>query len=185
MKFKAFVSLFIAILMIFSTMSVAFAAESPDTVTEFGDVLYSGEGITVFYGNPSENEELAEEIENQYARSLQYDYAWVDAYDSGTYYAYITASTSNPITYFNIKQESNSAVPYSRVTVTRPTNDGRCYYSVWDGRSEYQTEDMVISTSTLWNQGFLSAYKWTTGTLTLRWDVEAGSSGARMCLWAW
>lgn len=185
MKLKAFFSLFIAILMIFSTMSVAFAAEAPDTTSEFGDVLYSGDGITVFYGNPADNEELAEEIETQYTRSLQYDNVWVDAYTSGTRYAYITASSSNPITYFNIKQESNSAVPYSRVTVTRPTGDGTCYYSNWDGYSTYQTSDMVISTSTLWNQPFFEEYEWTTGTLKLTWNVETGSSGARMCLWAW
>lgn len=188
MKSKALFSLFVAILMVFSTASIAFAAEVPDTTSDFGSVLYSGDGITVFYGNPADNEELAGEIEAQYATTasvLQYDNAWVDAYTSKTAYAYITASTSKPITYFNIKQESNSAVPVSRITVQRPNNDGYCYVSTWDGRSTYQTDDMVISTSTLWNQGFLNKYAWKSGTLKLTWNVETGSSGARICLWAW
>lgn len=30
-----------------------------------------------------------------------------------------------------------------------------------------------------------SAYKWTSGTLKLRWDVETGASGARMNFLAW
>lgn len=186
MKLKALFSLCIAIMMIFSTMSVAFAAESSESTTKFGDVLYSDEGVTVFYGNPADNKELAEEIEAQYAaRSLQYDNAWVDAYKSKTVYVEITATSSNPLTYFNIKQEPNSSVPVSRITVRRPTNDGNCYIGTWDGRSTYQTDDMVISTSTLWNQPFFEEYAWTSGTLQLIWTVETGSSGARMCLWAW
>ena len=48
MKLKALFSLCIAIMMIFSTMSVVFAAESSESTTKFGDVLYSDEGVTVF-----------------------------------------------------------------------------------------------------------------------------------------
>lgn len=187
MKRKTFLSLFISVIMILSTTSVAFAADTPDSKLEFGDVICSENGITVFYGNPADNEELAKEIEEQYAaRSLQYDNSWVNANTSTTRYLYITASASNPITYFNIKQESTSAVPRSRVTVQRPNNDGICYTSSWNGRSTYQTSDLVISSSTLANEPFgLNKYTWKSGTLKLTWTVETGSSGARMCLWAW
>lgn len=130
MKLKAILSVFVAILMTFSTASVVFAAEVFDTSSQFGDILYSNEGITVFYGNPADNEELAKKIENQYTRSLMYDYIWVDAYTTATRYAYITASSSNPITYFTVRQESDSEVTRSRVRVTRPGDDGTCSVSI-------------------------------------------------------
>lgn len=64
MKNKTFkmLSLVLAVVMIFSMSTVAFAAEaeSTDNVAEFGDILYSDDGVTVFYGNPNENIELAE-----------------------------------------------------------------------------------------------------------------------------
>ena len=186
MKLKSLLSLFVAILMAFSTAAVSFAEEVPDTASQFGDVLYADEGIVVFYGNPDDNEELAEEIENQYARSaLQYDGVWVDAHTSTVRTISIDATSSNPLTYFNIKQEADSPVTRSRVTVQRPNNDGICYTSSWDGRSTYQTEDMVISTSTRWNQPFFKTYPWKTGTLKLTWTVETGNSGARINMWAW
>lgn len=186
MKLKTFISLIISVIMIFSTASIAFAADSSHSNLEFGDVICSEDGITVFYGNPADNEELAKKIEEQHvARSLQYDNSWVDANTSTTRYLYITASSSNPITYFNIKQESTSAVPRSRVTVQRPNNDGICYTASWNGRSTYQTEDLIISSSTLWDQPFFEKYTWKSGTLKLTWTVETGNSGARMCLWAW
>lgn len=113
MKNKTFkmLSLVLAVVMIFSMSTVAFAAEaeSTDNVAEFGDILYSDDGVTVFYGNPNENIELAEQVEAQ-ARSLQYDYAWVDANTYTTRYISIPASTANPLTYYTIKQEADSLV---------------------------------------------------------------------------
>lgn len=186
MKPKSLIALLVAVIMTFASVSVAFAADTSNSSANFGDVLYADEGITVFYGNPTENEELAKEVEAQYSRSLQYSYIWVDANKSATRYCYITASSSNPITYFTIRQESNSSVPRSRILVTRPQNNGTCYYSVWDGAATKEVSDLVISTNVLWNEPFgFNKYTWTSGTLTLRWDVQTGSSGARMCLWAW
>lgn len=180
-------SLVLTATMLTSTSSVAFAADVDLThdANEFGDVLYSSNGITVFYGNPSENEELARQIESQATRSLQYDNVWVDAYTSTTGYAYINATSSNPLTYYTVRQEASSPVESSWVTIMRPTNDGYCFMASWDGLTTVESADNIISTSTLWNSAFNKKYSWTTGTLTLTWSVTTGSSGARMNLWAW
>lgn len=188
MKIKNFkkLSLVLAVIMLFSTSTLAFAAEPSENDLQFGDILYSGDGITVFYGNPNENYELAEQVEEQAARSLQHDYIWVDANTSATRYAYIDASPNNPITYFTVRQEASSAVERSRVLVTRPNDDGTCYFSDWDGLKNKEVADLVISTSVLWNEPFGNdRYTWTSGTLTLKWTVTTGNSGARMNLWAW
>lgn len=185
--FFKMLSLVMAVAMLTSVNTVAFAmdAEPTDNVAEFGDILYSDNGITVFYGNPSENEELAEQIEAQATSSLQYDNIWVNAYTTTTRYAYINATTSNPLTYYTVRQEANSPVESSWVTVKRPTNDGYCFMVSWDGKTTVESADNIISTSTLWNSAFNKKYAWTTGTLTLTWAVTTGSSGARMNLWAW
>lgn len=184
--FSKMLGLVMAVAMITSFTSVAYAEETEktNTVTQFGDVLYADNGITVFYGNPSENEELAEQIEAQAARSLQYDNIWVNAHTTTSRSAYITATTSNPLTYYTVRQEANSPVEYSWVTVKRPTNDGYCFMVNWEGKTTVESADNIISTSTLWN-AFNKKYKWTTGTLTLDWSVTTGDSGARMNLWAW
>ena len=185
-NFKAKLSLLLAVIMLFSLNTVAFAAETSDSSSEFGDILYADNGITVFYGNPEENKELAEEIEEKATRSLQYDNIWVDAHTSVVRYAYITASSSNPITYFTVRQEATSPVEYSQVVVTRPNNDGICYGATWSGLKNNKVSDLVISTSVLWDEPFGgNVYTHTSGTLTLKWNITTGDSGARMNLWAW
>lgn len=52
----------LAAIMLFGISSVVYANDDTPR-PEFGDIFYSEEGITVFYGNPYENEELAKEIE--------------------------------------------------------------------------------------------------------------------------
>lgn len=187
MKNKTFkmLSLVLAVVMIFSMSTVAFAAEaeSTDNVAEFGDILYSDDGVTVFYGNPNENIELAEQVEAQ-ARSLQYDYAWVDANTYTTRYISIPASTANPLTYYTIKQEADSLVLVSDISVQRPMNDGYCLTLNWDETTYMAAEDCTISSSTMWGE-WNPAYAWTEGTLDITWTVQTGSSGARLCVWAW
>lgn len=181
------ISLVLAVVMLFSMSIVAFATEtkSTDDVAEFGDILYSDDGITVFYGNPSENEELAEQIEAEASRSLQYNNIWVDANTSTTRTMSIQATTSNPLTYFTVKQEAESPVISSRVVVKRPTGDGECLVAYWNERADAESNDNVISTSTLWDQWPFDKYEWTTGYLTATWYVTTGDSGARLCMWAW
>lgn len=180
-------SLVLAGAMLASVNTVAFAAdiEPNKNVMEFGDILYADNGITVFYGNPNEDEELAERIETQAARSLQYDNIWVDAHTTRSRTAYIYATSSNPLTYYTVRQEANSPVESSWVTIERPTNDGFCFMVSWDGRTTVESADNIISTSTLYNSAFNKKYAWTTGALTLNWSVTTGDSGARMNLWAW
>ena len=186
MKTPKIVSILLTTMLLLSANTAVYAVEEDDSTLKFGDVLYSGNGITVFYGNPNGNEELVAKIEAQAARSLQYDNIWVNANTSTTRYASIDATSSNPITYFTIKQESNSTVPYSRVVVNRPNNDGVCYHGNWDNTTNKEVSDIVISTSVLWDEPFgMNKYAWTDGTLSLMWDVETGDSGARMNLWAW
>ena len=189
MKFKNIkvqISLLLAVIMLFSMSTVAFAAENTDNESHFGDILYSDNGITVFYGNPNENEELAEEVEAQSARSLQYDNIWVDANTTATRYAYIDATASNPLTYYTVRQEATSPVTRSRIIITRPNNDDTCFFEDWDGLSTYEKADQIISTSVLCKEpGNMKKYAWTSGTLTLKWMVTTGNSGARMNLWAW
>lgn len=176
-KFR-FVALFSAAMMLFASSSVAFASEA-DAQHEFGDVLYSDNGITVFYGNPYENEEAAEAAEAKATRSLKYTQQWVDANTSSDKRIIISASSSNPLTYYTIKQETTSPLRRSYVYVYRP--DGSVGF-IWQMNSGNQEiKDRVIGTRVLPNK----AYAWTSGYLQLRWDVETGSSGARMNLWAW
>lgn len=185
-KFRIQISLILAVVMLFSMSTVAFAAEVPENTAQFGDVLYEDAGMTIFYGNPAEHTSLAEEFETQAAaRALQHNYIWVDANSYKNASAKIYASSSNPITYFTVRQESNSAVSQSRVRVERP--DGSiCYIGSWDGLANYEQANLVISTEVLWNEPFGNdVYTWTSGTLTVNWNVIAGSSGARLNLWAW
>ena len=81
MKHKNFIvrfSFILAVVMLFTSLStVAFAAEVNDESAKFGDILYVDEGVTVFYGNPHENEESAQSakiIEQNATRALQHNY---------------------------------------------------------------------------------------------------------------
>ena len=192
MKHKNFIvrfSFILAVVMLFTSLStVAFAAEANDESAKFGDILYVDEGVTVFYGNPYENEETALEakaIEQEATRALQHNYAWVNANTIADKRISIPASTTNPITYFTVRQESSGSVPRSYVYVYRPDSTGSvCLILNWCGQSTVESPDNVVSTRVLVNE-IRNEYTWTSGQLSLRWDVETGNSGARMNLWVW
>lgn len=180
-NFKMRLSVLLAAVMIFAFNSVAFAAE-PETVSKekkFGDVLYSDDGVVVFYGNPNDNEVVAEEIEAKANRSLRHDQAWVDAYTSAYKTIKIAASSSNPITYYTVRQESAGGVEKSTISVLRP--DGTTTF-IWDMGSGYkEVADRVVGAS----NNTSAAIAWTYGYLTLNWNVETNGAGARMNLWVW
>lgn len=192
MKHKNFIvrfSFLLAVVMLFSSLStVAFAAEANDESAKFGDILYVDEGVTVFYGNPYESEETAqaaEVVEQQATRALQHDYIWVDANTIDDKRISIPASTTNPITYFTVRQESSGSVPRSYVYVYRPDSTGStCLILDWCGQKTVESANNVVSTRVLVNE-YNNVYTWTSGQLSLRWDVETGNSGARMNLWVW
>lgn len=178
-NFKKRISLLLAVIIAFSMVNIAFAAEDEISSKQFGDILYSDNGITVFYGNPHENEEAAKAVETQAVRSLQYDQIWIDANTSADETISIPASSSNSITYYTIRQETTSALQSSHVFVFRP--DGSTGF-IWEmSNNTQEIADRVVGTTTLPN----NTYTWTSGSLKLRWKVETGNSGARMNLWAW
>ncbi len=178
MNFKFRFSLILVAILLFAASSVAYA--NNDTVKpEFGDIICSDEGITVFYGNPYENPELAKEIEEQASNGPAYNTIWVDAYSSANKTIGIPASTSYSLTYYTIGQVTESPLERSYVYVYRP--DGSVGF-IWEMNSGTQEiGGRKIGTTVLPS----SAYKWTSGTLKLRWDVETGASGARMNFLAW
>lgn len=193
MKHKNFIvrfSFILAVVMLFTSLStVAFAAEVNDESAKFGDILYVDEGVTVFYGNPHENEESAQSakiIEQNATRALQHNYIWMDANTSnGNKRMSIPASISNPITYFTVRQEASGNVPRSYVYVYRPdTNGSTCLILNLSGKSTVESANNVVSTVTQANE-YNNVYTWTSGLLTVRWDVQTGNSGARLNLWVW
>lgn len=152
---------------------------APQEQPQFGDILYSDDGVTVFYGNPYKNKEEAQKIEEAVARGPAYSQQWIDANTSADKRISIPASSSYPLTYYTIKQETTSFVKRSYVYVYRP--DGSVGF-IWEMDSGTQEiRDRVIGSRTLPN----SPVTYTSGSLELRWDVETGDSGARMNLWAW
>lgn len=175
-------SLLLTVFIIFSSISVVFAVEIDETekaLKHFGKILSVNNGVTVFYGNPYENEAEAKAIEAKAARSLQYDQVWVDAYHSSNEFINIPASSSNPITYYTIRQETTSPLHSSNVYVSRP--DGTTGF-IWEmSNTTQEIADRRVGTKIEPNR----AYAWTYGTLKLRWQVETGASGARMNLWVW
>lgn len=175
-------SLLLAIIIIFASSSMVFASEVDSTKTslkQFGEILYVDNGVTVFYGNPYENELSAKAIEAKVTRSLRHDQVWVDAYHSSNEFINIPASSSNPITYYTIRQETSSPLHSSNVYVFRP--DGTTGF-IWEmSNTTQEIADRRVGTKVEPNR----AYAWTYGTLTLRWQVETGASGARMNLWVW
>lgn len=107
MNFKFRFSLILVAILLFAASSVAYA--NNDTVKpEFRDIICSDEGITVFYGNPYENPELAKEIEEQASNGPAYNTIWVDAYSSANKTIGIPASTSYSLTYYTIGQVTES-----------------------------------------------------------------------------
>ena len=190
MKNKTFLvrfSFILAVVMLVTSLStVAFAAETNSDVSEFGDIIYVDEGVTVFYGNPYESEEseqAAKLAEQMATRALRHDYIWVDAYTDLTDTISIPASTSNPITYFTVRQESSISVPRSYVYVYRP-DGSTCMILDLCGKSTIESADNVVSTTLLANE-IRNEYTWNSGQLSLRWDVETRGSGARINLWVW
>lgn len=182
-KFKVQISLLLSVIMIFSMNAVAFASEAhmstKTSSKQFGDILYSDDGVTVFYGNPNENKVTAKTIEEQVIRGLQYDQVWINAHRSEDVMISIEASSSDPITYYTIRQETTSPLQSSYVYVIRP--DGSTGF-VWEMDSTTQEiKDRVVGIRENSNK----AYTWTSGWLDLRWKVETGDSGARMNLWVW
>ena len=178
-NFKTRLSCLLAIMIVFSMNTIAFASENETPSKQFGDVLYVDDGITVFYGNPHENEEAAKAVESQSARSLQHNQVWIDANTSADRTISIPASSSSPITYYTIRQETTAPLESSHVYVFRP--DGSTGF-VWQmNNTTHEIKDRVVGTKVLPNK----AYAWTSGSLKLRWKVETGNSGARMNLWVW
>lgn len=182
MKIKTLKAPFIllfAVMQIFSTVSISFAAEEENPTWQFGDVLYADENIAVFYGNPYEDENATRTVETHATYGLEYDQIWANSYTSKNQTISIPASSNNPLTYFTATQETDGDVQKSIIYVFRP--DGSTCF-IWDmGDSYFEARDRVIGAKVLPSK----AYAWTSGSLTLRWNVETGSNGARMNLWAW
>lgn len=179
---KTRLSILLAVLFsIFSITPTVCAEET--SKSEFGDILYADQGVTVLYGNPYENEEATKLAETRAARSLRHDYIWIDAYTATYKTVSIPATTDNPITYFTIKQESTSAVERSYVTVFRPDNS-TCLMVNLEGQTTIEAADKVVSTKVLQYE-FNNKYAWTSGSLKLGWDVETSDSGARMNILVW
>ena len=178
-SFKSrFVALCVATLLACSSSAVAYAAED-ETAPEFGDILYSDNGVTVFYGNPYENKEEAKQVEAQVARGPAYNTQWVDAHSSSDKRIGIRASSSYPLTYYTIGQVTTSPLKRSYVYVYRP--DGSVGF-IWQMNSGTQEiGGRKIGSTDLPN----GAVTWTSGELQLRRDVETGDSGARINFWAW
>ena len=182
-------SFLLAVIMLFTSFStVAFAAETNENTAKFGDILYVDEGVTVFWGNPYESKEAtleAKAIEEKATRAMQYSDILVDANTIADKRISIPATTSNSITYFTVRQESSASVPRSYIYVYRPDENGSvCLILNWGGQKTIEAANKVVSTTTLALEGN-SPYTWTSGKLSLRWDVETGSSGARINLWVW
>lgn len=172
------ISIFMVLVMMFSSLSViAFASENNNL--SFGDVLYSENGITVFYGNPNENLEGAQLVEKQNTRGMQYDQSWVAANSSADRTISIPASSSNSITYYTVRQETDGNVSSSYVYVFRP--DGTACLTWNMGSSYNEISNRVVGTSSSPN----STYTWTNGIFSLRWKVTTGSNPARINLWVW
>ena len=176
--------------MLFSINIVAFATASTDDVVQFGDVLYVNDEIAVFYGNPNESAETIAKARNielhATARSLRHNYIWVDANTTTDKYIDIYASKDQPISYVNIKQESDSSVSRSRIKVRRPDNRSYCFIANWDNQKTIQSDDTVISSTVLWSEPYPgNVVKYTSGYLRITWDVETNDSGARLNVWVW
>lgn len=172
-------ALLVAIMLFMSSSSIVAFAAGDKTEPEFGDVLYSENGITVFYGNPYENREAARAVEEQAARGPAYNTIWVDAYTASNKEISIQASSSYTLTYYTIGQVTTSPLERSYVYVYRP--DGSVGF-IWEMNSGTQEiGGRTIGTRVQPN----TPYAWSSGELTLRWDVETGASGARINFWAW
>ena len=177
-KFRFGTLLVAAMLLLGSSSVVAFAAEDT-TEPKFGDILCSEGGITVFYGNPYENAEEARAVEEKATRGPAYNTIWVDPYTATIESISIPASPSYSLTYYTIGQVTTDPLQRSYVYVYRP--DGTVGF-IWEMDSGTQEiGGRKIGTKVLPS----SAYAWTSGELTLTWDVETGASGARMNFWAW
>lgn len=182
MKKKSFRLRFTALLTLlslFALSSLCVSAAEDTTKPEFGDILYSENGITVFYGNPYENKEEAKKVEEQAVRGPAYNTIWVDAHTKKNESISISASSSYPLTYYTVGQVTTSPLLRSYVYVYRP--DGSVGF-IWKMSSETQEiGGRKIGSKVLPDD----AVTWTSGRLKLRWDVETGDSGARMNFWAW
>ncbi len=192
-KFRVLMSSLLVLAMLFAlnTMSYAATAEENTSKPQFGDVLYADDEIAVFYGNPNENESTIEaataiEAQAQTTRSLRHDYIWVNANTTTDKHVDIYASSDQPISYVNVKQESQYAVPRSRIDVRRPDNKSYCLVLNWDGQKTIQSNDIVVSSTVLWTESYpRNVVEWTSGYIRVGWDVETGSSGARLNVWVW